>query len=222
MKIILLYGVGEVAKRNEALKIKKQFTPEDISQLDLKQTSVKDVEVQLASPSLFSAGPRLVVVENPPENLDLVKLNTSDNSVTLLLLAAGPKTGSLLLASAKKLSAKLLLFEGEKELSAFPFLDTLIEQKKQSFLELEKLLEEYGAMYALSMIYYLLRRNFLPQKSAFMQEKIARQKKRYDISDFIKFYSLALQTEFEIKRGNLNERLGLELLVQEIIFWEQY
>lgn len=222
MKIILLYGPGEVAKRNEALKIKKQFATEDISHLDLKQSNIRDLEVQLSSPSLFTVGQRLVVVENTPDNLDLQKLKITDDSLTLLLLAGSPRVDSPLLSAAKKLSVKLIAFEGEKELTAFPFLDALIEQRKQAFLELEKLLSGYGAMYILTMVYYLLRRNFLPSKPGFMQEKVLRQKKKYKNCDFEKFYYFTLKTEFDIKSGNMDEGVGLGILVQKIISWGQH
>lgn len=222
MKIILLHGPAEVGKRNFALKLKKQFSPEDISQIDFKQSSLNNLGVEISSPSLFSSSQRLLVVENVPDSLDLLKLKAGDDNLTLLLLAANPKADSPLFVSTKKLEAKTYLFEGEKEVSAFPFLDALIEQRKQAFLELEKLLSGFGAMYVLTMVYYLLRRNFLPSKPGFMQEKVLKQKKKYQNCDFEKFYYFTLKTEFDIKSGNLDEGVGLGILVQKIISWGQY
>lgn len=217
MKIILLYGPGEAAKRNEALRIRKQFASEDISFVDFKQINTQDLEVQFVSSSLFQRGPRLIVAENAPDNLSLQKLKVADDSLTLLILAGNLKADSQLFLSAKKLNAKLVLFEGEKELTAFPFLDALIEQRKQVFLELEKLLKEYGAIYVISMIYYLLRRNILPlPKNSFIRGKIQRQKQRYSLDDFERFYYLTLTTEFKIKSGLLNENTGLTFLIQKI------
>lgn len=218
MKTILLLGPGEIGKRNEALKIKKQFSTENIVQLDFKEVGLKELGIQLVSTSLFSTGERLVVAENIADNFDLEKLRSGDESVTFLILGGNPKTDSLLLQSAKKTHARILLFEGEKELTAFPFLDSLIEGKTQAFIELEKLCLDYGGMYILTMIYYLLRRNLLPlPSSSFMQKKIKSQKQKYQSQDWSKFYYQTLKTEFEIKSGIITEEIGLKSLVQIFI-----
>ncbi|MFH0937237.1 MAG: hypothetical protein V1808_03005 [Candidatus Daviesbacteria bacterium] len=223
MKIILLLGAGETAKRNQALKIKKEFSPDDISTIDLKEQSEKDLEMALSSTSLFGSGQRLVIVENVPDKLDLENIKSADDNVTLLLLADTPRADCSLLKIAKKLKATIYSFEGEKELTAFPFIDNLIEGKKTAFLELEKLLAEYGGMYVLAMIYYLLRRNLLPSPaSSFMKEKIGRQKRKYNLEDFEVFYKTALETEFYIKSGFTDEKMGLVTLTQKIIGQEQY
>lgn len=218
MKIVILHGPGEVRKRAEALRIKKQYPPDNISQLDLKVASPANLEVQLTSSPLFVTGEGLLVVENVPDKLDLQEFKSSDDNLTLLLLAGTPRADSLLLQSAKKMGAKIYLFEGEKELTAFPFLDSLLEGNKRAFVELEKLLSEYGAMYILAMIYYGLRRNLLPlPPSLFLKKKIVQQKQRYQEGDWAKLYYLTLQTEFAIKEGFAPERIGLTGLVEAII-----
>jgi len=216
MKIILLYGPGEVGKRNEALRVRKQFSPEDITHLDLKG-GLKELELSLVSPSLFESGPRLIVAENTPETSDLQKLNGGGN-LTLLLLSGSLKAGSLLLESTKKLGGKITLFEGEKEVTAFPFLDALIEKRSQAFVELQKLLAGYGGMYVLSMIYYLLRRNLLPlPASIFMQQKVKSQKREYQLTDWVGMYRRVLETEFNIKSGFMTEELGLIFLTEKFL-----
>lgn len=210
MKIIVLYGPGEVGKRTEALKIRKQFSPEDITVVDSKQSSQDSVQNILQSTQLFSVGKRLVVYDNVSEKLDLSHLTSGEETLTLLILAASLRNDSMLLQSAKKVKAALMQFEGEREVSAFPFLDALIEKKKTCFLELEKLLDEYGGIYVLSMIFYLLRRNILPlPPSPFAQKKIMQQKKGYSFTDWKRLYQLTLETEFKIKSGLINERVGL-------------
>ncbi len=215
MKIIVLYGVGEVGKRNEALKIRKQFSPDNTTQIDLKGAPLRELEMQLASPSLFITDSRLIVVENVPDSLDLQKIS-GDSGLTLLIVANSPKAESTLLQSAKKSAAKLLLFEGEKELTAFPFLDALIEKKKVSFMELHKLMSEYGGIYTLTMVYYLLRRNLLPLPSSdFMRKKILSQKEKYSPQDWINLYRQTLETEFKIKSGLMTEDFGLDFLTEK-------
>lgn len=210
MKIILLHGAGEVGKRNKVLEIKKQFSQDDVSIIDLDEKNLKDLEMLLCSSGLFASDKRLVVAQNVPEKLDLEKLAEADIDLTLVLTGTALKSGCVLLKSAKKAGAIIYSFEGEKEVSAFPFLDNLIERKKQAFIELEKLLKEYGAMYILAMIYYLLRRNLLPlPKSGFLKNKIEAQKQKYNFNDFEKLYKLTLKVEFEIKTGAIEARLGL-------------
>ncbi|MDO8638344.1 MAG: hypothetical protein Q7R43_02120 [Candidatus Daviesbacteria bacterium] len=218
MNIILLYGAGEVGKRNYLLKIKKEFSSDQISQVDLKQDNISDLELKISSGSLFESGERLIMVENVPDKMDLENLKKLDGGVTLVLVAGHPSLASLILQSAKKLNAKIYSFEGEKELNVFPFLDNLIERKKEAFVELEKLLSEYGAMYILTMIYYLLRRNILPLPSSdFMKKKIQKQKMEFSLKNFEKFYFLTLQTEFKIKSGLTEEKVALTSLVRNFI-----
>lgn len=216
MKIILLFGPGEVSKRNYLLKLKKEFSDAQISLLDLKQDSIADLELKIFSGSLFETGERLVVVENVPDKMDLEILRKADENITLILIAGHPAVTSVILKSAKKLEAKIYNFEGEKEITAFPFLDNLIEGKKQVYLELEKLLLEYGVMYVLTMIYYLLRRNILPLPSSdFMRKKIQKQKIEFNEKDFENFYRKTLETEYKIKAGLMPEQVALTCLVRQ-------
>lgn len=216
MKIILLYGPGEAGKRTEGLNIRKFFPREAISQIDLKQASLKDLENLILARPLFETGPRLIVAENVSEKTDLKGLRQG-SELTLLLMAPSLKADSALLKSAKESGVKIILFEGEKEILAFPYLDYLIERKKQVFMELEKLLEVYGGMYILSMVYYLLRRNLLPPASSFMQKKVQGQKLLYQPADWQALYKLALLTEFNIKSGVVPEKQGLISLTQAFI-----
>lgn len=218
MKIIVLYGSGETAKRNEALRLKKLFLKDDIFEIDLKSTSSNELQKVLISTPLFVSDQRLVLAENVPETIDLQKLKSKDDNLTLVLVASSLRLDSTFLKSAKLTGVKIYLFEGEKELTAFPFLDALIEQKKTAFIELKKLFSEYGGMYILAMIYYLLRRNILPlPKSLFIQGKIKTQKQKYRLQDFEFLYQLVLITEFKIKTGVMPEDLSLSYLTEKII-----
>lgn len=215
MKTILLLGPGEIGKRNEALRLRRGFG-DAVKTIDLKQSSAADLGMELVSNFLFEVGPRLVVAENIPDSLDLEKLK-GDEAVNLLLLAGNPKSDSTLFKSAQKIKAKIASFEGEKELSAFPFLDALIEGKKTAFVELKKLLEDYSGVYVLTMIYYLLRRNFLPQSSSFMQGKVKSQKQRFNDGDWSKLYRLGLEADAALKSGLGSEEIILTNLVQAIV-----
>lgn len=218
MKIILLHGPGEVGKRAEALRIRKQFSPDAVAIVDLKQDGVDKLEMALTAVSLFESGPRLVVAENAPDKLDLSLLPAVGENLTLLIIAGAPKFTTSLLQSVAKVRAKAYSFEGEKETSIFPYLDGLIEQKKEAFAELQKLLADFAGAYILTMVYYGLRRNILPlPASPFARKKIEAQKHRFGFSDWERFYKLTLQTEFAIKSGKVTEELGLVRLTQAFV-----
>ncbi|MFA5932705.1 MAG: hypothetical protein WCV81_00395 [Microgenomates group bacterium] len=217
MKIIVLTGLGEVNKRAEMLRIKQGYENDAVSVFDLSVNSIKDIDQCLSSQSLFNNLDKLIVVENTPDDLDLKKLVKKENTAVLLFLAANPKVTSKLLCSVKEINAKIINFEAEKEISAFTFLDALIEGRQDAFLEMQKLLNIYGGMYLLSMVYYLLRRNLLPlPTSGFMQNKIKSQKQQLDMKDFEKLYLMAINTDFAIKAG-LPESIALTKLTQEFV-----
>lgn len=212
MNIFLLYGPGEVAKRSHLIKIKHQFDPVSISVLDLQRPV--ELDNLLLSTPLFS-DQRLIVVENTQASFNLEDLDrlSSNTSSTIVFISSALNPNSKLLISCQKLGGKIICFEGEKELLAFPYLDSLIEQKKEAFLELEKLRVEYGGMYIISMVYYLLRRNLLPLPAgSFIKQKIRRQKEKFSANNWQTFYKQTLETEYRIKIGVLDERLGLTQL----------
>lgn len=218
MKIIVLCGPGEVNKRNEMLNIKQKFSSEAIYSFDLSLNNIQDIDACLTSQSLFSSLEKLIIIENMSDGFDLKKLVKKDNSATLIVLTSNPKTTSTLITSACEINAKIMNFEAEKEISAFAYLDALIEKKQEAFFEMQKLLSIYGGMYILAMIYYLLRRNLLPlPSSSFMQKKINSQKQNLGTADFEKLYLMALNTDFNIKTGNLTENIALTKLTQEFI-----
>lgn len=218
MQFIILYGPGEVSKRAAYLKVKQPFAAENISVVDFKQVGIAGIDQALVANSLFSTGLRLVVVEQINDSFDCGQIHRQIPDLTLLLLASNPRADSVLLKTAKKIKVTLSNFEGEKETSAFPFLDSLIEGRKTAFLELEKLMLEYGAMYVLSMIFYMLRRNILPlPASPFMNKKISMQKRYFSDTDWQSLYYLTLQTENLIKTGSLTEKIALTKLVEEIM-----
>lgn len=220
MKIIILSGPGEVNKRIEMQRVKQQFSEGAVSVYDLSINKLSDIDLALTSKSLFDGSDKLITIENTPDDLDLKKLVKKDNPATLLFLASVSKSSSRLLSSAREIKARIINFEAEKEVSAFPYLDGLIEGKKNVFGELQQLLNKYGGMYILSMIYYLLRRNLLPPpQSVFMQKKINAQKQKISAEDWSKLYLMTLKTDFAIKSGNLPENIALTKLTQEFLHY---
>jgi hypothetical protein len=218
MKIAVLYGPGETKKRTEMLEIKSHFSQDAVSVFDLSSKKIADIYLALSSISLFDSLERLFIIESTPDDFDLKKIVKVNNSTTLIFLAALLKPTSKLLLSANEIKAKIINFEAEKETSVFPFLDNLIEGKKEVFSQLQQLIEEYGGIYILTMIYYLLRRNLLPlPKSGYIKNKIKMQKQNFTLDNWQEIYLKTLKTDFAIKNGTLPERIALTKLTQEFV-----
>lgn len=216
MNVYILTGPGEVGKRQHLLQIKRQFDKTAITEYDLKTHDLTTVKDALLSTPLFT-NTKLVILENPPAALNLAEF-TFFYQLTLVVLIQQLPVSSSLFKSAKEVKAKFIDFAPQKELSSFPFIDALIEKKGTALFELMKLLEQYGAMYVFSMIYYLLRRNILPlPKNNFTSKKIAVQKRKYKLTDFTIMYQKTLETEYKIKSGLISDTLGLTRLVQSYI-----
>lgn len=216
MKGILLIGPGESGKRAYLQKLKKELDSNQVSLIDLKSQSLKDLENSLISQSLFDNGKRLVVVENLPKNFDLDSLHSDDDNLALVFVVTGESAA--LFKAAKQLKYQILEFAGEKELTAFAYLDALLEGKVESLTELSKLLETFGGLYVISMIYYGLRRNFLPLPAPqFVQNKIRRQKSRFKLEDWTKLYFQTLTAESQIKTGLGQENVTLNFLTEKFL-----
>jgi DNA polymerase III delta subunit len=217
MKIIILDGPGEVGKRQHLSRIKAKYEPDAITTVDWKQSSESELKTLLQSVPMFVTE-RLIVVENASDAMDLTLLGTIDDATTLVLVAGTLGAKKKLLETGAQVSAQHVVFDGDKETSAFPFLDALIEGKKSAYVELEKLLAEYGWVYVLTMVYYLLRRNLLPAPaSQFLKTKIAAQKKRYTNEDFRKLYLHTLETEYQLKTGAAEPHVALTTLVSRFV-----
>lgn len=218
MTLTLLTGPGEGRKRDFSLNLKGRYSKEAVTAVDLKVDSFSKCLDQVGALSLFEQNKRLLVVENVADSLDLHLLSSNNPNLDLLLLTGSSKESSVLIKSARELKTQVLNFEGEEETSAFPYLDFLIEGKAEAFVELKKLLAEYGGIYTLSMVYYLLRRNVLPlPKSSFAAQKIERQKKKILNSAWEEIYRQVLEIEFKVKSGLISEELGLFVLTEGLV-----
>ncbi|MCL4366916.1 hypothetical protein M1563_01995 [Patescibacteria group bacterium] len=218
MKVVLFYGPGESQKRAEAMHLKEQFKAECVSIVDLKNSNVVNLADLIAQTSLFETDPKLIVVENVPENFDLEKININTSEGTLLLLGQNLKDNSALVTKTHSLQGLIKRFEGEKELQAFAYLDCLLEGQQNAFVELAKLLSEYDGVYLISMIYYLLRRNLLPLPSSnFLRQKITRQKQALTEGDWLKLYQLTLEAEYKIKSGQFPDNPALFTLTEAFL-----
>lgn len=203
MKLLLLHGAGIVSSRAKLSNLKQGFTPSDIITYE-QGFDLEKVRGELLTLPLIPAS-RLIILENPPEDLKL-DLLAFDNSLTLILWFDHKVSKKGILEAAAK-SGQVLLFPESKELSVFPLLDYLANQdKKGAFLELDKLKKGgFDTHYFLTMSFYLLRSLLKTPKNApqFVQNKLSRQRRNLSRGKITSLYKDLLEIEFKIKCGLL-------------------
>lgn len=213
--IIVLHGGNLTTQRLKLTQIKTGFSPLETSELAGDQLTNTNLSDNFRSFSLFSER-RLIIIENPPASLKADQISDQENITVVLTF-----TKELTLNEQNKYSkqVKILFFPQEKDLTAFPFVDALLEKKPTAFLELEKLFNRFGFQYVVTFIYFGLRKLILPSKTAssYVQKKIAKQKEFLNFAKINQLYQATLETEYKIKSGLLDEKIGLTILVNSFL-----
>lgn len=198
--------------------IKSKFEPMAVSEFNGKSQLIEEALMGVATQDLFSVS-RLILLENFTDKTDLSKL-TTDSLTTVVLRHNKPLTASsILLKSAREIKAQIQEFSEADEVSVFPFLDLLGEKKPAAFVQFEKVYSEYGSQYIFTMLYYFFRRMIVtPKKTpSFALQKLERQKNNFPLDKIQTLYQQTLETDFKIKSGLIEEKIGLTLLVEQIL-----
>lgn len=214
MKLILLHGNFQIAVLQKAAQIKKEFDPLSISEI-----ADSGPGFNLSSPSLFSEK-RLVILENP--DIKVVEKIIEEKSIDLTILIKFSKHLEKSSAVLKKIlenKGEVFNFEESAQISIFPFLDMLGTKNRNAFKEFEKNYSQYGGQYLITMLAYFLRRMIQRSKTSsdFMSQKIESQKRNFNQERIKSLYSEIIETDFKIKQGLIEEKLGVTLLVQKIL-----
>jgi DNA polymerase III delta subunit len=220
MNIIVLHGNAPLFQSNKISQIKKGYEKLEIQELSGKEKDYPQILTELSTPQLFSEK-RLIILENIDEKLlDLEGLPKDENLTLVIRFSRMLHKSSSFLKKAEAQKAQIILLSEKDESSIFPFLDDLAEKNLQGvFKKVDKIHEELGFQYILTMIFYMLRRLILPAKNLppFMQKKIEIQKSNFPQRRISELYRIALKTDFKIKSGLMEEKIGLTRLVQEIL-----
>ncbi len=206
MKVVLLHGSAQISSRSKLLELKKDFDISDIVTFS-EGSNLQDILGTISTPSLLSTN-QLIILENPPEDLDLPLAN--DNLSLVLWFDHEVSVKKPILETVKKNKGELLFFPAEKEASIFPFLDLLGSRDKKAFIELAKLQkthEKFSDMqYLLTMIFYLLRSLLITPTNAapFVRQKLDKQRKNFSKEELENLYRATLETDFKIKSGLLD------------------
>lgn len=201
MKLLLLHGPAINSSRKKLIELKLKFDSSESIVFE-KGSTDQDITNNLMSTSLF-ADSRLVILENPAE--DFTFQVALDNPLTLILwFDKQLSEKSNILDFVKKNKGEILNFPEVQEVSVFPFLDYLGNNKKEAFSEMDKL-KKTGAdtQYLITMIFYLLRNLVVTPKSAkdFVRNKNSKMRPNFSPEKLVNLYRFILEADFKIKSG---------------------
>ncbi len=219
-KLILVHGNGLAAISQKISSIKGEFDSLSTVLVSGKNFNWEKGVLEFSTPGLFSDS-RLVVLEDfeASSEIDLEKIPKEEGLTVVLKYIKSLPANSVIIKQFNKLGGQIINLTEKDEVSIFPFLDMLAEKKKAAFLELGKLLDEYGGQYILTMIFYMLRRLVMKPKNLpeFVLRKIQIQKKNFSKNQVKQIYRFSLETDYKIKSGLLEEKMGLNLIVEKVI-----
>lgn len=199
MRQLLLHGPAKTASRKKLTELKQKFSQNNIMVFE-EGVNIQTLLGNLATLSLFT-DEQLVIVENPPADLKLDSL-ILNNCLTLVLWFDNE------VDTKKWPGFEAMFFPESREVSVFPFLDSLAIQDKKAFLEAEKLKKaNFDIHYLLTMVFYLLRNLANTPKNApqFVKEKLIRQRKNFSQDKIVRLYKKMLEIDFKIKSGLLGK-----------------
>lgn len=214
MKLILLHGNFQTALIKKVSEIKSSFDPLAITEL-----SQGSVGSNFSSKSLFT-DKQLVILENPDVDTLEKSINANDTDLTILVrFSKTLEKSSVIFKKIVELKGEILNFDETSENTIFPFLDLIGNLNKKSYIEFEKNYDEFGGQYLLSMLAYFLRRMVQKPKttSDFMIQKIQTQKRNFGAEKITKLYRELIETDYKIKQGLLEEKMGVTVFLHKII-----
>ena len=218
MAIIVFHGNGLSALSKQVSHLRSQYDPLAISEFNGKIHSIEQAVMGISTSDLF-ADSRLIILENFNEKTDISKIITDEKTTVLIRCSKSLPAASILFKTAKNAKAQIQEFSEADEVSIFPFLDLLGEKKQQAFNQFEKVYEEYGGQYIFTMLYYFYKRLVvIPKKTpSFALQKLERQKKNFSPDKIQLLYQKTLETDFQIKSGLVEEKLGLTMIIHQIL-----
>lgn len=217
--IVLVCGNAFSSISQKISQLKSTFDPIAISELNVRSLGWGQVVLNLSGGGLFDEK-RLVILEDVDMGVSLDDIPDSLNlTVVLKFLKPLPATSNILKWVMQKKGLIFNLTE-KNEVSIFPFLDALVEKRAERVLpQLDKLLRDFGGQYLLTMITFALRRLVATPKTLppFVLNKIVSQKRSFTMDKIKNLYRECLETDFKVKSGKIDEKIGLTLLVEKIL-----
>lgn len=217
MKLQLLHGPAINSSRARLTQIKQKFGRNNVVVYE-EGASISDIVGGSATIPLIPE-PRLVILENPSEDLAIPTIDSSD-LMFVLWFDHEVNSKKPILESVKKVKGEIIFFPEAKEMSVFPFLDYLAAKDKKAFLELGKLKTAgFDIQYFLTMVFYLLRSLSCTPKNApsFVKDKLSRQRKHFPLERITNLYREIIEIDFKIKSGLLEKEQAEFLLINKFL-----
>ncbi|MDP3974300.1 MAG: hypothetical protein Q8P92_05715 [Candidatus Daviesbacteria bacterium] len=213
MKSHLLHGPAIDASRTRLVNIKKDFDSNNVVIFE-KEADLESINAALMTNLLFSEE-KLIILENPPEDF-LPNYQLPTTNYQLIFWFDHEVSFKKPIMEWVKKKGEIEFFEEAREVSVFPFLDSLAEGNKKAFLDIDRLKSSgFEIQYFITMIFYLLRNLVVTPKNApqFVKEKLERQKKKFDLEKIKNLYKKIIEIDFKIKSGLLEKDQAEFLLV---------
>lgn len=218
MKVVALHGLAIKASRLKLTDLKQKL---DINNVVVYENGVSSQEIiggLMTTPLIEEE--RLVVLENPPEDLNLsLPPSVAPSNLSLVLWFDHTVSEKKpIMEWVKKEKGEILFFPEAKEVSAFPLLDTLAAKDQKAYSEIKKLkMAGFDIFYFLSMTFYLLRNLVSTPKTApqFVRQKLMRQRKNFTVDKLVQLYKDILEIDFKLKSGLLEKDQAEFILVNK-------
>jgi len=219
MPVVIFHGDNTALINTKIDEMKKSYPSSAIERFSLKSESFDQLLMKLSTPSFFDDQRLLIVDESDEKKVELEKL-TMDANMTLVFSFGkelSSSSGILKWANEKKLRVVGISQPQDKRI--FAFLDLLAENDSKALSLLDDLINDFGCVYLLTMIIFLLRRLVLPLGNApsFLEAKLKKQKNNFSEGELNLLYEATLLTDYHIKTGRIEERTGLFLLTNSFL-----
>ena len=214
MKLQLLHGPAKTASRKKLIELKQEFDQNNVVVFE-EGLIIQTILGSLSTNSLFS-DPQLVILENPPEDLN-VELSIVNSELSIVLWFDHElNLKKPIMDWVKKNKGEIAFFPEAREVSVFPFLDYLAAKDNKAFSELNKLKSAgFEMQYFITMVFYLLRNLAATPKNApqFVKDKLQRQRKHFSLEKLTDLYREVIEIDFKIKSGLLDTKQAEFFLV---------
>ena len=218
MPVYIYHGNGLSAISAAVSNIKKSFDRMAISEFNGKNQTLEEALMSVATPGLFVES-RLIILDNYPEKIDISKLTDDVSTTVVFRFSKAIPANSVFLKEAFRKKFVIREFSEADETSIFPFLDLLGEKNSRALAGFEKLYSEYGSQYLLTMLYYFYKRMVAKPKKMpdFALKKLEKQKRNFSLEQIEQLWQQTLETDFKIKSGLIDDKLGLTLVIKSIL-----
>lgn len=215
MMTVIIHGGDVVASLKKLDEMVGKFPEMAVVRASEEEITEEFLVNNLRGQGLFEEK-RLVILENPSPDLDLEKYGSNDNVWVVLFFDKNLPAASSFL---KLKEAKIFSFEKPPDKTIFTFLDLLGEKNPKAFRFFDRLFDEFGDQYLLTMIFYLFRRQIVinDKLPASIKTEMARQRQNFPVERLKELYHAALETDYKIKTGLIEPKIGLFLLVERIV-----